>query len=145
VSCDTNLRNSKVTCSFRHKSQGRHQICYYMCIFPNLLYIMICFIVLYAIFPMLWRHIRLSTYVFYLDGHQCHPVDIYGCSFSRNTYKMQLCNIIYYSKVEWRLNMFRAAYRSSSGALNCICSLWFIYPRGDQSLPRLSGKWILGI
>jgi len=21
--------------------------------------------------------------------------------------------------------MFRAAYRSSSGALNCICSLWF--------------------
>jgi hypothetical protein len=23
--------------------------------------------------------------------------------------------------------MFRAAYRSSSGALNCICSLWFIY------------------
>jgi len=23
--------------------------------------------------------------------------------------------------------MFRAAYRLSSGALNCICSLWFIY------------------
>jgi len=23
--------------------------------------------------------------------------------------------------------MFRAAHRSSSGALNCICSLWFIY------------------
>jgi len=23
--------------------------------------------------------------------------------------------------------MFRAAYRSSSGALNRICSLWFIY------------------
>jgi len=22
--------------------------------------------------------------------------------------------------------MFRAAHRSSSGALNCICSLWFI-------------------
>jgi hypothetical protein len=31
------------------------------------------------------------------------------------------------SKVYWRLNMFRAAHRSSSGALNCICSLWFIY------------------
>jgi hypothetical protein len=24
--------------------------------------------------------------------------------------------------------MFRVAYRSSSGALNCICSLWFIFP-----------------
>ena len=23
--------------------------------------------------------------------------------------------------------MFRAEYRSSSGAPNCICSLWFIY------------------
>jgi len=40
---------------------------------------------------------------------------------------MQLCNRIYYSIVYWRLNMFRAAHRSSSGALNCICSLWFIY------------------
>ena len=51
---------------------------------------------------------------------------------------MQLCNRIYYSKVFWGLNMFRAAHRSSSGALNCICSLWFIYPCGDRSLPRLS-------
>ena len=47
--------------------------------------------------------------------------------FSRNTNKMQLCNRICYSKVYWRLNMFRAAHRSSSGALNCVCSLWFIY------------------
>jgi hypothetical protein len=47
--------------------------------------------------------------------------------FSRNTNNMQFCNKIYYSKVYWRLNMFRAAHRSSSGALNCICSLWFIY------------------
>jgi len=46
---------------------------------------------------------------------------------SRNTNKMQLCNRIYYFQVYWRLNMFRAAHRSSSGALNCICSLWFIY------------------
>ena len=37
---------------------------------------------------------------------------------------MQLCNRIYCSKVYWRLNMFRAAHRSSSRALNCICSLW---------------------
>ena len=63
-------------------------------------------------------------------------------SLSRNTNKVQLCNRIYYSKVYWRLNMFRAAHRSSSGALNCICSLWFIYPCGDRPLPRLSGKWM---
>jgi len=35
--------------------------------------------------------------------------------------------------------MFRAAHRSSSGALNCICNLWFIYPCGDRPLSRLSG------
>ena len=29
---------------------------------------------------------------------------------------MQPCNRIYYSTVHWRLNMFRVAYRSSSGA-----------------------------
>ena len=34
--------------------------------------------------------------------------------------------------------MFRPAHRSSSGAQNCICSLWFIYPCGDQSLSKLS-------
>jgi len=39
------------------------------------------------------------------------------------TNKMQPCNRIYYSNVYWRLNMFRAAHRSSSGALNFICSL----------------------
>jgi len=33
------------------------------------------------------------------------------------TNKMQPCNRIYYSSVHWRLNMFRAAYLSSSGAL----------------------------
>jgi hypothetical protein len=61
---------------------------------------------------------------------------------SRNTNKMQLCNRIYYAKVYWRLNMFRAAHRSSSEALNCVCSLWFIYPCGDRPLPSLIGKWI---
>ena len=59
---------------------------------------------------------------------------------SRNTNKMQLCNRIYYSKVYWRLNIFPAAHRSSSGALNCICSLWFIYPCVDRPLPKLSGR-----
>jgi len=55
--------------------------------------------------------------------------------------KMQPCNRIYYSKIYWRLNMFRAAYRSSSGAPNCICSLWFIHTCGDQPLSRLGG-WV---
>jgi len=58
----------------------------------------------------------------------------------RNTNKMQLCNRIYYSKIYWRLNIFRAAHRSSSGALNCIGSLWFIYPCGDRLLSRLGGN-----
>jgi len=34
--------------------------------------------------------------------------------------------------------MFRAAYPSSSGAPNCICSLWFIYPCSDRPYSRLS-------
>jgi hypothetical protein len=67
-------------------------------------------------------------------------VDIHGSVhprlLSRNTNKMQLCNRIYYSKVYWRLNMFRAAQRSSAGALNFICILWFICPCGDRPLPR---------
>ena len=53
------------------------------------------------------------------------------------TNKMQPCNKIYYSKIYWKLNMFPAAYRSSSEAPNCICSLWFIYPCGDRPLSRL--------
>jgi hypothetical protein len=53
---------------------------------------------------------------------------------------MQPCNRIHYSKTYWRLNMFRAAYRSSSGAPNCICSLWFIYTCGDRPLSRLGGN-----
>jgi len=54
---------------------------------------------------------------------------------------MQPCNRIYYSNIHWRLNTFRAAHRSSSGALNCICSLWFTYACGDRPLSSLSGNW----
>jgi len=54
---------------------------------------------------------------------------------------MQPCNRIYYSNVYWRLNMFREAHRSSSGAPNCICSLCFIYTCGDRPLSSLSGKF----
>ena len=35
---------------------------------------------------------------------------------------MQPCNRIYYSIVHWRLNMFQAAYRSSSGTLNVFAA-----------------------
>jgi hypothetical protein len=38
------------------------------------------------------------------------------------TNKMQPCNRIYYSTVYWRLNMFRAAHRSSSGALTVFAA-----------------------
>ena len=58
------------------------------------------------------------------------------------TNKMQPCNRIYYSKIYWKLNMFRAAYRSSSGAPNRICSFWFIYPCGDRPLFRLVTTWL---
>jgi hypothetical protein len=33
--------------------------------------------------------------------------------------------------------MFRAAHRSSSGDLNCIFSIWFIYTCGDRPLYKL--------
>jgi len=36
--------------------------------------------------------------------------------------------------------MFRAAHHLSSGALNCICNLWFTYACGDRPLSNLSGK-----
>jgi len=39
------------------------------------------------------------------------------CVLVEITNKMQPCIRIYYSTVHWRLNIFRAAYRSSSGAL----------------------------
>jgi hypothetical protein len=73
--------------------------------------------------------ISLQRYYLYIfDTHG----SVHRRLLSRNTNKMQLCNRMYYSKVFWRLNMFRAAHRSSSGALNCICSLWFICPCGDR-------------
>jgi hypothetical protein len=56
------------------------------------------------------------------------------------TNKMQPCNRTYHSNVHWRLNMFRAAHRSSSGAPNCICSLWFTYACGNRPLSILSGN-----
>ena len=82
--------------------------------------------------------------ILWLFKKSFHQQEIHNLSrlyslVSRNTNKMQFYSRIYYSKVYWRLNMFRAAHRSSSWALNCICSIWLICPYGDRSLPRLSG------
>ena len=85
--------------------------------------------------------LREATHLLRSPGTKLHfYIRLVLHSLSRNTNKMQLCYRIYYSKVYWTLNMFRAAPRSSSRALNCICSLWFIYPCGDRLLPRLSRK-----
>jgi len=56
------------------------------------------------------------------------------------TNKMQPCNRIYYFNVCWRVNMFRAAHRSLSGALNCICSLWFTYTCGDRLMSSCQNR-----
>jgi hypothetical protein len=42
--------------------------------------------------------------------------------FSRNNQQNVPCIRIYYTTVHWRLNMFRAAYRTSSGALTVFAA-----------------------
>jgi hypothetical protein len=74
------------------------------------------------------------------DTCPCHIVQLLKFNLlwiSRNNQQDAACNRIYYSKVYWRFNMFRAAHRSSSRALNCICSLCFTYPCGDRPLSSL--------
>ena len=79
--------------------------------------------------------LREATHLLRSPGTKLHfYIRLVLHSLSRNTNKMQLCYRIYYSKVYWTLNMFRAAPRSSSRALNCICSLWFINICGDRPL-----------
>ena len=73
-------------------------------------------------------HTHTHTYIY-----------VYIYDFVEITNKMQPSNRIYYSNVYWRLNMFRAAYRSSSGALNCICSLWCTC--GDRPMPSPTQTW----
>jgi hypothetical protein len=74
------------------------------------------------------RDCRLVAMYFW---HPCESVEI--------TNKMQSCNRIYYSKIYWRFNMFWAAYLSSSGAPNCICSLWFIHHVVTDCCPAWMG------
>ena len=86
------------------------------------------------IFLTAFLRVTVSNYLVVRPGkyHQFDSVEI--------TNKMPPCNRIYYSTVHWRRNMFRAAYRSSSGALT-ICSLWFTYACGDRPYSSLSGKY----
>jgi len=67
-------------------------------------------------FKGVWNEQKKLTAVYKFDIHG----SVHRGWFSRNTNKMQLCNRIYCSKVYCRLNMFRAAHCSSSGALNRI-------------------------
>ena len=53
-------------------------------------------------------------HIYYYDTVLEHSVEI--------TNKVQPCNRIYYSTVHWQLNMFWAAYRSSSGALTVFAA-----------------------
>ena len=61
--------------------------------------------------PKVWLHSWIRNHcIIYKSGTLLNnSVEI--------TNKMQHCIRIYYSTVHWRLNMFRAAYRSSSRAL----------------------------
>jgi len=60
---------------------------------------------------------------------------------SRNTNKMQLCNRIYYFKVYWRLNMFRATHRSSSEALNLYLQPLIYIPMWWPVVPTQPWQW----
>jgi len=107
------------------------------------LYICICFLLVQQILTKWTAMFLRNTVVCMINQKEASP-DFYinhARRFQQSniesveiTNKMQPCNRIYYSNVCLRLNMFRAAYRSSSEALNCICSLWFTYTCGDRSV-----------
>jgi hypothetical protein len=62
----------------------------------------------------LWRYCLVGCEAVSLGASQRYQT-LYRSGEITN--KMQPCNRIYYSTVYWRLNMFRGAHRSSSGAL----------------------------
>jgi hypothetical protein len=87
---------------------------------------------------LLWRgNVEIRSLVIF---------DIHGSVhrrwLSRNTIKMQLCNRIYYSKVYWRLNMFRTAHRSSSGALTVFAAFGLFTHMVAGRRQGWAGKWI---
>ena len=74
--------------------------------------LMLLFMVCRSLVPALTPFLHYYYYYYY-----------YYCYYSVEiTNKMQPCNRIYYSTVHWQLNMFWAAYRSSSRALNVFAA-----------------------
>jgi len=73
-----------------------------------------------------------ESWIFSTHFKQILKFDIHGSVhrrwFGRNTNKMQLCNRIYYSKIYWRLNMFRAAH-SVEITTRCNFVMEFITPK----------------
>ena len=67
-----------------------------------------------------WRHIPEESNLHSL--YVLLPVVTFITVSVEITNKMQPCNRIYHSTVHWQLNMFRAAYRSSSGALTVFAA-----------------------
>jgi hypothetical protein len=63
-----------------------------------------------SIYTMYWYLFTMTSLII------CKPVSV------EITNKMKPCNRIYYSTVHWRLNMFRAAYHSSSGAVSVFAA-----------------------
>jgi hypothetical protein len=81
---------------------------------PTIMYIATtCFVVVISASSGIWHHTRYRNWVQF-ESRKNKSVEI--------TNKMQPCNRIYYSTVHWRLNMFRAAHRSSSGALTVFAA-----------------------
>jgi hypothetical protein len=103
---------------------------------------------LFAIFLRRTMETQLNTLIYSLFNHMTWLISQGSRKFIslhteesvETTNKMQPCNRIYYSKIYRRLDMFRAAYRSSSAVPNCICSPWFIYTCSDRPLSRLGGN-----
>jgi hypothetical protein len=138
-----NKRNKTVSDVFRHRSRTGKSYCrtrsdlgserfeYILFKYSGKRAIKLYFLVLYYV---LYCDMFLVLYIWYslIRASQYESVEI--------TNNMQPCNRVYYSKLYWRLNIFRAAYRSSSGAPNCICSLWFIYTCGDRPLSRMDNS-----
>jgi len=75
---------------------------------------------------MVWHFVRHPVYVIKIVVFDCFilckNLDNFSYFSVEITNKMQLCNRIYCSTVHWRLNMFRAGYRSSSGALTVFAA-----------------------
>ena len=111
----------------------------YDMIWYDVIWYIICDTMWYDIYDMMWYDMIQYDMIYLLTAIVLSPdgsvtVHIYTQTIHRTTQitnleasveitnKMQPCNRIYYSTVHWRLKMFRAAYRSSSGALTAFAA-----------------------